>query len=291
VKAYVENVLARSTPAHPEDYTSPFLSCFARECIERGVDINLGGTKYRSAHGACLMGIGTTADALAAIEQTVFVDKTATLNQIGDALRADFKGYADLHRLLQAAPKYGNDNPFADRYAKWFAEFLTNEFDRYRTYDGGRFVTLMAANTSNIWAGRQIAATPDGRHAGEPLSDAASPSYGKDTCGPTATLKSVCSPDYTRSAGGTVVNQKFSPEMFRDGNRQKLQALIRTYFAMGGEEIQINATSPEVLRDAMAHPEAYQNLVVRVSGFSAYYVRLDAAVQLDILHRTQQQLA
>jgi formate C-acetyltransferase len=145
----------------------------------------------------------------------------------------------------------------------------------------------MAANTSNISAGKMIGATPDGRLAGEPLSDAASPTYGRDTDGVTSTLLSLSKPDYTRCACGTVVNQKFSPVMFEDGNREKLLALIRVYFARGGQELQINATSTETLRDAMAHPERYRSLVVRVSGFSALYVMLDKEVQEDILRRTQ----
>jgi formate C-acetyltransferase len=102
-------------------------------------------------------------------------------------------------------------------------------------------------------------------------------------------IKSVSKPDYTKVACGSVVNQKFSPSMFADGKRAKLMALIRTYFSKGGQEIQINATSREVLLDAMEHPEKHQNLVVRVSGFSAFYVSLDRDVQLDILNRTQQE--
>ena len=203
-------------------------------------------------------------------------------------MRCNFEGYEDLRSLLLAAPKYGNDHPLPDKYAVWFTSFLAGEFDKYRTYDGGGIYIAMAANVSNIHAGRLIGATPDGRLAGEPLSDAASPTYGRDTKGVTATLLSLSKPDYTRCACGTVVNQKFSPSMFEDGQRQNLLALIRVYFAQGGQEIQINATSTETLRDAMAHPERYASLVVRVSGFSALYVTLDKAVQEDILRRTQQ---
>lgn len=147
----------------------------------------------------------------------------------------------------------------------------------------------MAANTSNISAGRSIGATPDGRFAKAPLSDAASPTYGRDVNGPTAVVLSVTKPDYRQVACGTVLNQKFSPGMFADGKREKLAALIRVYFARGGQEIQINATSRDILTDAVDHPEKYSDLVVRVSGFSAYYVTLDRAVQEDILDRTQQE--
>jgi formate C-acetyltransferase len=146
----------------------------------------------------------------------------------------------------------------------------------------------MAANISNISAGEIIAATPDGRKQGEPLSDAASPTYGKDVRGATMTINSVTKPDYTKVACGTVINQKFSPSMFSEEKRKILLALVKTYFKKGGQELQINATSRAVLEDAMERPENYKNLVVRVSGFSAYYVTLDKSVQLDILNRTQQ---
>lgn len=190
---------------------------------------------------------------------------------------------------MLAAPKYGNNDPFVDRYAVWFVDFLYGLFSRYRTHDGGRIYIAMAANTSNIWAGREIAATPDGRLAGEPLSDAASPTYGRDRHGVTEVVNSVTKPDYTKVACGTVVNQKFTPSAFEGKNRDKLRALLRVYFRKGGQEMQINSTSREVLLDAMEHPEQYQSLVVRVSGFSAFFVTLDRSVQLDILSRTQQE--
>lgn len=269
-------------------YTSPFLSCFCDDCIARAKDVNMDGAHYPSVHGVCLMGIGTVCDSLSAIEKTVFVDHTATLEEIGKALEANFVGYEELHKLLLSAPKYGNNDPFVDKYAIWFVNYLSHEFSQFHTVDGGPFYVAMAANTNNIWAGKTIGATPDGRKAGQPLSDAASPTYGRDEKGATQTILSITKPDYTKVACGTVINQKFSPEMFQGEKRKKLLSLIRVYFEKGGQEMQINATSREVLKDAMKHPENYGNLVVRVSGFSAFYVTLGTDVQLDILNRTQQ---
>ena len=272
-----------------EYYPEPFLSCFCYDCIGRGLDINNGGSKYPSVHGVALMGIGTTADALAAIEKVVFVDKKASLTEIKEALNHNFEGYEDIQKMLLDAPKYGNNDDFVDKYAVWFIDYLGSLFEKYKTRDGGRFYVAAAANISNIHAGKIIGATPDGRKSGEPLSDAASPTYGRDVRGPTVTINSVSKPDYTKVACGSVVNQKYSPSMFSDEKRQKLAALIRTYFKKGGQEIQINSTSRETLEKAMAEPENYKNLVVRVSGFSAFYVNLDRDVQLDILNRTQQE--
>ncbi len=270
-------------------YAEPFLSCFCYDCIGRGLDINSGGSKYPSVHGAALMGIATTVDSLAAIEQIVFVDKAATLEEIGEALRHNFEGYEDLREKVLAAPKYGNNDDFVDKYAIWYTDFFAKEFGKYRTRDGGGMYIAMAANVQNVSAGAIINATPDGRKVGEPLSDAASPTYGRDTKGATVTLNSLSKLDYTKVACGTVINQKFSPSMFEGEKIYKLLALIKTYMKKGGQEVQINATSREILLDAMEHPELYQNLVVRVSGFSDYYVRLSKEVQLDILNRTQQE--
>ena len=289
VKKYVESFNRANYLPTPENYTSPFLSLFCQDCIGRGLDINMGGALYPSVHGAALMGVGTMCDSLAAVEQVIFTDKTATITELATALKANFEGFESLREALLAAPKYGNNNDFVDKYAVWFVDFLSDEFMKYRTNDGGGYYTAMAANVSNIYAGHVIGATPDGRRAGEPLSDAASPTYGKDTRGATAAVLSVTKPDYTKVACGTVINQKYSPSMFEDGKRDKLRALIRVYFAKGGQEMQINATSTEVLTDAMEHPEKYPDLVVRVSGFSALYVTLAREVQLDILSRTQQE--
>ena len=289
MKEYVLKFTTRNNAIQQAYYSEPFLSCFCCDCIGRGLDINNGGSRYPSVHGAALMGIGTMSDSLAAIEQVIFTDKAATLLQLRDALNADFVGYEDLRERLLSAPKYGNNDDLADKYAVWFLDFLGEQFSRYRTRDGGGIYVAAAANTSNIPAGKIINATPDGRKRGEPLSDAASPTYGRDVHGATSTLLSVSKPDYTKVACGSVVNQKFSPSMFTAQKRKKLAALIKAYFKKGGQEIQINATSREVLTDAMEHPESYPNLVVRVSGFSAFYVTLDRDVQLDILHRTQQE--
>ena len=282
--AFFNNENCRYSPAR---YPQPFLSCFCRDCIARAQDILEGGSKYPSVHGAALMGVGTVCDSLAAVEKVVFTDGAATLEELRDALAANFEGYEDLRKKLLAAPKYGNNDDFADKYAIWFVDTLFAIFSKFRTRDGGAFYIAMAANVSNIAAGKIIAATPDGRRAGEPLSDAASPTYGRDVRGATATLNSVSKPDYTKVACGTVLNQKFSPSMFEGEKRKKLSALLRVYFQKGGQEMQVNATSREVLKDAMAHPENYPQLVVRVSGFSALFVTLDRDVQEDILRLTQ----
>ena len=286
---YAVYVLRDNARYNNRDYVNPFLSCLSYECVKRGKDLCNGGAIYPAAHGAVIMGIGTIADSLCAIEQCVYKDKSITMETLLAALKADFVGYEAEQQLLLAAPKYGNDCNDADKYAVWFTKYTADVFDQYRLADGGRIYTAMASNTSNIPAGRECGASPDGRKAREPLSDAASPTYGRDRMGPTYTIRSITKPDYSRVACGTVVNQKYTPSAFRgDTNINRLLALVRVYFKHGGQEMQINSVSRKVLIDAMEHPEKYQDLVVRVSGFSAYYTKLDRAVQLDILSRTEQ---
>ena len=269
-------------------YTQPFLSCFCQDCIGRGRDINDGGAVYPSVHGAGCMGIATVADSLAAIETVIFQGEAVSLATLRDALRANFAGYEALRAKLLHAPKYGNNLDAVDRYAVWFVAVHDEIFSRYRTPDRGPIYTAIASNVSNIPAGKEIAATPDGRRSGQPVSDAASPSHGMDKNGPTAVMQSLAKPDYTRVSCGTVLNQKYSPALFSDpGKRAKLLALIKVYFQKGGQELQINAVSRELLADAMDNPEKYRDLVVRVSGFSAYFTQLDPRVQMDILERTE----
>ena len=270
------------------NYAEPFMSLFCDDCIGRGIDINCGGAKYPSAHGAGCMGIATIADSLAAIEKVVFEEKHCTLTELRDAMAADFEGYEILRQRLLASPKYGNDDDFVDKYAVWYVKYLDQVFGKYRTRDNGPFYTAIASNTQSVSAGFITGATPDGRHAKQPLSDAASPTYGMDQNGPTATFLSMSKPDYSLVSCGTVLNQKYTPDMLNDPvKREALTAAIKVYFAKGGQEVQINCVSRETLRDAMEHPENYGSLVVRVSGFSAYFTKLDRSVQEDILHRTE----
>lgn len=271
------------------NYSQPFISVFCDDCIGRGMDINNGGAKYASVHGAGCMGIATVADCLAAVEKVVFIDKYTDLAGLKKAIEDNYQGHEELRDRLLAAPKYGNDDDFVDKYAVWYVEFMNEIFSKYRTRDGGAIYTAIASNIQNISAGYEIAATPDGRLSGEPVSDAASPMHGLDVSGVTAVVNSTTKPDYRLVSCGTVLNQKFSPAMFADDKqREKLASLIRVYFKKGGQEMQINSVSREVLADAMKNPDKYRDLVVRVSGFSAYYICLDKSVQEDILKRTEQ---
>lgn len=273
---------------NPDFMEQPFLSCFAHECIERGLDINSGGTLYPSVHGVACMGIATIADSLAAIEELVFNRKKYTLKQISQGLKNNFDGFEAMQRDMLQVAKYGNNEDLPDKYAVWYIDTMYEIFKSYRTHDNGDIYIAVAANTQNISSGKITGATPDGRKARMPLNDAASPTYGMDRKGPTAVALSCVKPDYTKAACGTVLNQKFSPSFFETPDkREKLYHLIRTYFDLGGQELQVNALSRKILEEAMKNPEDHKNLVVRVSGFSAFFTALERPVQEDILARTE----
>lgn len=273
------------------DLTSPLLSALTADCIGRARDINDGGAVYPANHGVAGMGIGSAADTLTAIRQCVFEQGLFTVPELVRMLDANFAGYADERKALLAAPKYGNDEEAVDGCAAALAgEFGADLLER-RLPGGGQFWGLMAANVQNVSAGREVGASADGRLSGEPLSDAASPSFGRDRSGPTAVVKSVARLPYRLAPGGNVVNMKFHPSAIEgDTGSDALIALIRTCFELGGAQLQFNTVGAEMLRAAMDQPDRHGDLVVRVSGFSAYFTRLERAVQEDVLARTEHQL-
>jgi pyruvate-formate lyase len=268
-------------------FPDPFLSALTRDCLGRARDINDGGADFPRMHGIAIMGLGTTADALAAVKTLVFAQGRLTYDALMAALDADFQGHEAVQALLErGAPKYGNDDDAVDEIAAFLVDWSARECLRHQIAGGGRFVSAMAANTSNIPAGKEVGATPDGRRAFTPLSDAASPSFGRDTHGPTAFLNSVAKPDYQCVLTGSVVNMKFEPEHFAGPEGEGIfLALMKTFIRYRVQELQFNFTGNEALLDAQQHPDRHRNLVVRVSGFSAYFVELDSEVQHDVIRR------
>jgi pyruvate formate-lyase/glycerol dehydratase family glycyl radical enzyme len=295
LRRHIERLDARKQPFQDRaaEFTSPLLSALTADCIDRGLDLNDGGARYPANHGVAAMGIGVTADALAAVKRFVYDRQVFTMDQIRTMLRANFDGYeAERQQLLHGAPKYGNNDDEADAIAVEVTRAVGEECLKYRNPQGGRYWALMAANVQNVSAGREVGASPDGRLRGQPLSDAASPTFGRDVRGPTALVHSISKLPYACCPGGNVINVKMHPSALREeAGLSALASLIRTCFDLGGVQLQFNTVDREVLQKAMAEPEHYRDLVVRVSGFSAHFVTLDRAVQEDILRRTQHVLA
>lgn len=273
--------------SHPAaKFPDPFLSALTSDCIARGKDINNGGAEFKRLHGIAAMGLGTLADSLAAIKKLSIENKTIPFTELRDALKKDFAGSEPLRLLLlNGAPKYGNADHYVDEIAKDVVKLFAGECARLHTCDGGRFVICLASNIQNISAGHEIGATPDGRKAWTPLSDAASPYYGRDRNGPTAFIQSVASPDY-KDVACTVVNMRFDPSYFKGAEGvTRFTSFTKVFVAKGIQELQFNFNDNSTLEKAIERPEDYAGLVVRVSGFSAYFTQLAKAVQYDILKR------
>jgi pyruvate formate-lyase/glycerol dehydratase family glycyl radical enzyme len=265
----------------------PLLSATVEGCMESGRDVMNGGAKYNSTGNAGIA-IGNIADSLAVVKYMVYDKKLVSARELYDAVMTNWEGKEELRQFIRnQAPHYGNDNAYADTFARWASDIYGNAI-RACSGPRGRFAAGLYPVTAHVLFGMRTAASPDGRKMGEPLSDGISPIQQMDTSGPTATLKSVSNINQKNFSNGTLLNMKFHPTALRnEAGMSKLIALIRTYFALGGMEMQFNIISGETLREAQQRPEEYRDLVVRIAGFSAYFVELYKASQDDIIKRTE----
>ncbi len=277
----VERLYATYMPA-------PFLSILIDDCIARGRDYHDGGARYNTNYIQGV-GIGTITDALTAIKHHVFDQQTLSMHDLLAALRANFEGEEALRQTLwQRTPKYGNDDDYADDVMRSIFETYFQAVDGRATMRGGRYRINLLPTTVHIYFGSVMGATPDGRKAEMPLSEGISPVQGVDRHGPTAVLKSAAKMDHGRT-GGTLLNMKFNPQVLEgDDGLDNLMHLIRAYFRLDGHHIQFNVVDAETLRQAQASPQEYQNLIVRVAGYSDYFVDLGPDLQNEIIARTEQ---
>ncbi len=275
----IEKLFATELPA-------PFLSLLIEDCITNGMDYNAGGARYNSSYIQGV-GLGSVTDSLAALCYHVFDKKSVSMGRMLQALKADFKQEDELlEALLYETPKYGNDEDYADAQAVRVFNMFFHAVDGRPCYRGGHHRINLLPTTCHIYFGSVTGAMPDGRKAGMPLSEGISPVQGGDRKGPTAVLRSASKIDHVKT-GGTLLNQKFTPALFRGGeNQKKLTALIRAYFRMDGHHIQFNVVSADTLRQAQEHPEKFRDLIVRVAGYSDYFNDLGTDLQNEIIRRT-----
>jgi len=267
----------------------PLLSCFVNDCLARGRDIDQGGARYNWIEPS-FVGLANLVDALVAIRQYVFEEEVLDLDGLRGALASDFAGREDLRLMfLQRAPKYGNDDDAVDDLAVQLTAFIAKEVRRYRTYLGGTYHPGFFCWVMHERLGRVTAASADGRHAGQALGDGSGPAQGRERQGPTAAVLSATKWDHAPMLGGIAVNLRFTrsqqPADFREG----LRSLVETYLRRGGLEIQVNVVDTETLKAAREHPEAYRDLVVRIGGYSDYFVGLSPQMQEEIIMRTEHQ--
>ena len=276
----IERLYAEYLPA-------PFMSLLIDDCISKGIDYNNGGARYNSSYIQGV-GIGSTTDSLTAIKYNVFDKKKFSMEELLTALGKNYEGFDNIRDLLlNETPKYGNDNDYADEILKTIFEIYFSAIDGRPNTKGGHFRINLLPTTSHVYFGSVTGATPDGRLTGVPLSEGISPVQGADVNGPTAVLKSASKIDHLRT-GGTLLNQKFSPQIFEgEDSISKIVALIRAYFKMNGHHIQFNVVDADTLREAQKHPENYRDLMVRVAGYSDYFVDLTPELQEEIIRRTE----
>jgi formate C-acetyltransferase len=277
----IERLYARHMPA-------PFLSTVIDDCIAKGRDYNDGGPRYNTTY---IMGVGpgSLTDCLSAIRFHVFDQKHLTMAELLDALAENFKDHERTRLLLwNKTPKYGNDDEYADAILRDVFDAFHDEVNGRPNTKGGTCRVNYLSTTCHVYFGSMTGATPDGRKAGEPLSDGISPVQGADRRGPTAVLKSAARMDHVRT-GGTLLNQKFTPGLLaHEEGLENLAHLVRAYFKMDGHHIQFNVVTADTLRAAQANPEKYRDLIVRVAGYSDYFCDLTTALQDEIIARTEQ---
>jgi formate C-acetyltransferase len=278
--------IARQTYA--EYCPVPFTSLLMDDCMEKGRDFHDGGAKYNLPM-VCGVGTGTMADSLAAIKRWVYDEPTITLPELVEMLNANFEGNERMRQmLLNRTPKWGNGDDYVDTLAHDLVEMFADELEKHHNEQGVPYVANMIPTTTHVWFGDLTGATPDGRLDRVHLSEGISPVQGMDRNGPTHVARSMARLDHTRCCG-TLLNMKFHPTVLdsKDGV-EKFARLIRTYFKLGGHHMQFNVVSGETLRAAKKNPEQYQNLIVRVAGYSDYFVRLSSDLQDEIISRTEQ---
>lgn len=265
-----------------------FRSLLIDDCIARGLDCEGGGARY--GNGQILTnGMIVVADSLAAIRTLVFEEKSVSMSQLLQALEDNWQGHESLRqRILHRVPRYGNDDDRVDSLAREISEHIWQLLKQSSTYRGGYYTGLVVYFSRQLYFGRQTAATPDGRFSEDVLEDSMGPWPGRDIHGPTAMFRSVSKIAQELAAGGVILNLKLPPSCLEgDEAIEKSIDLVRSYFDMGGQQVQVTVANADDLRAATQEPEKWRHLIVRVGGYSDYFVTLDPGLQESIIQRTE----
>ncbi len=283
--------IARCVNAKDEVYAAgfhnPFISATLEGCIRNAEDMTQGGAKYNYA-SISARGLGTVADSLTAIKKFVFDEKKYTMKELSAALKTNFRGREKMRAFLSSrTPRYGSDNPEADAMAREVAAMFCEEVAKHKSIrKGGAFRPGFFSYGMHVLDGSLLGATPDGRLAGQPVSNSLSPVNGAESLGPTAVMRSVASLEHSKITNGSSLNMKLMPGVFKnEENRRKFEAMLRGYFSLGGMHVQFNVVDDETLRAAQLDPDSHRGLLVRVSGYSAYFTDLGRPLQDDIINR------
>ncbi len=266
--------------------TENILSLSMADCMENGMDATWGGCRYNS-YGGTATGLATIADSISTIKYMCFDKKLCTTRELYDAMMANWQGYEPLRqRILSEVPHYGNGDPYADMEMKWICDVYYNACQECHSLRSKVYKSGLYGASDHVTQGYTTWATPDGRFTGEPVADASSPAQGRDMNGPTAVFESGVCFDHKHFIDGLAINLKIHPNALagKDGI-EKLRDMTLTYFENGGMECQFNVVSADVLRAAQKAPEEYKDLIVRIAGYSAYFVELSRDCQNDLIRR------
>ena len=284
VQNYAENLAMFFAP-------ESVLSLSIEGCMENGKDCTQGGAKYNS-FGGTATGLATVADSLTTIKYMCFDEKLCTTKELYDAVMANWEGYEKLRQMiLDRVPHFGNNDPYADMEFKWCCDTYYEICKTLSTSRCSLYKAGLYGSSDHVNQGKQTWGTPDGRKFPEPLADAASPAQGRDKNGPLAVFCSSACYDQTNFLGGIALNMRMHPSVLsNDSGRDKLISATQGYFDNGGMEIQYNVVDSDTLRHAQENPEEYRDLVVRIAGYSAYFVELGRDLQNDIISRNEYKL-
>lgn len=274
--------------AHSELYPCPFTSTLIGDCIDRGIDFTKGGANHNFI-GVSGVGLPDVANSLAAIKKFVFEENKIKISELSRILKENFEGNERLRlELWNKMPKYGNGDDYVDSIAREIGQFYCKELGNYKGPFGNRFRPGLFAVSINVPFGTATGATAEGRKALKPLADGGvSPVAGSETKGLLSVIKSATRIDNILASNGTLLNIRLSPSIFdREEEIMKLVGLIKSYNEFGGYHIQFNVIDNEILKKAQKNPEDYKGLMVRVAGYSAYFIELNPEVQEDIISRT-----
>lgn len=269
----------------------PLLSCLVNDCLENGVDIEQGGARYNWIMPS-FVGMSNLADSLTVIEQKVFREHVYTLEQLKTMTDCNYEGFEPQRQeLLNKVDKYGNDVEEADKWCGILTKHIVEECRRHTpVLSNARLVPSVFCWVMHAELGKETGATPDGRLAGFPLGDGSGPAQGRERNGPTASVISSTKWSHKDFIGGVAVNMKFAKSAFTADSCQRMMALVKTYLERGGFEMQINVVDRETLLAAQRSPEEYQDLVVRIGGYSDYFVTLSPQMQAEVLLRREHSL-
>ena len=277
---------------HYESLPNPVASMLISGCIDSGRDLTHGGAEFNTGPGMNGNGLADFVDSVTAVKKLVFDEKRLSMAELVEAIKANFEGYEHIRRMLvEDSPKWGNNSAEADDQMVKMFDCIIKEIATYRGKLGNPKLPALYPVSSNVPQGMSVSALPSGRKAGKPLADGCSPSQGMDRRGPTAILQSLGKLPHECIDGGTLLNLKLTPAVVAgEEGKRRISAFLKTFLDLDIFHIQFNVVSHKILRCAQETPEDYKGLLVRVAGYSAYFVELSREIQEDILSRTAHEL-